>query len=126
MFELSHEFGHYWVARRAGVTVEVFSIGFGPELYGWTSKKTGTRWRFALIPLGGYVRMLGEEEQSGERRGEPAPNGQPDDGNFATKSVWWRIAIVSAGPIANFILGIALFAGVYMFAGKADRGRHRH
>ena len=59
-----HELGHYWVARRAGVVVEVFSVGFGPEIYGWTSKKTGTRWRFAAIPLGGYVRMRGDENEA--------------------------------------------------------------
>ncbi len=56
-----HELGHYWAARRAGVVVEVFSIGFGPEIFGWTAKSTGTRWRFAAIPLGGYVRMRGDE-----------------------------------------------------------------
>ena len=59
-----HELGHYWVARRAGVIVEVFSVGFGPEIYGWTSKKTGTRWRIAAIPLGGYVRMRGDENEA--------------------------------------------------------------
>ena len=59
-----HELGHYWVARRAGVVVEVFSVGFGPEIYGWTSGKTGTRWRIAAIPLGGYVRMRGDENEA--------------------------------------------------------------
>jgi regulator of sigma E protease len=57
-----HELGHYWMARKAGVVVEVFSIGFGPEIYGWNSKKTGTRWRIAAIPLGGYVKMRGDED----------------------------------------------------------------
>ena len=60
-----HELGHYWVARRAGVVVEVFSVGFGPEIYGWTSRSTGTRWRIAAIPLGGYVRMRGDETEAG-------------------------------------------------------------
>ncbi len=55
-----HEFGHYWFARRAGVRVEVFSVGFGRELFGYTDK-SGTRWRFSLIPFGGYVKMFGSE-----------------------------------------------------------------
>ena len=56
-----HELGHYWVARKAGVVVDVFSIGFGPEIYGWTAK-TGTRWRISAIPLGGYVKMRGDDD----------------------------------------------------------------
>lgn len=54
-----HEFGHFWVARRNGVRVEVFSIGFGPELFGWNDR-TGTRWKFSVLPLGGYVKMFGD------------------------------------------------------------------
>ena len=56
-----HEWGHYWVARRNGVRVEVFSIGFGPEVTGWTNE-AGTRWKIGLIPLGGYVKMFGEDD----------------------------------------------------------------
>ena len=109
-----HELGHYWVARRAGVTVEVFSIGFGPEIYGWTSPKSGTRWRVAAIPLGGYVRMRGDESEAGGASEEATSV----LGSFAGAGLWWRIGIVAAGPIANFILGIVLFAMVYMTAGK--------
>jgi regulator of sigma E protease len=109
-----HELGHYWVARRAGVIVEVFSIGFGPEIYGWTSSKTGTRWRIAAIPLGGYVRMRGDDTEAGGATEEASSV----PGSFAGAGLWWRIGIVAAGPIANFILGIALFAMVYMTAGK--------
>ena len=58
-----HEYGHYAVARRAGVRVEVFSVGFGPELFGWTDR-SGTRWKFSAIPLGGYVRMFGDSDPS--------------------------------------------------------------
>src|ERR1043165_6116335 len=58
-----HELGHYWVARRAGVKIEVFSIGFGPELFGWTDR-AGTRWKFSWLPLGGYVRMFGQDENA--------------------------------------------------------------
>ena len=109
-----HELGHYWVARRAGVVVEVFSIGFGPEIYGWTSKTTGTRWRIAAIPLGGYVRMKGDENEASGA----APGAGKLAGSFAGASLGWRFAIVLAGPVANFILGILLFAMVYMTAGK--------
>ena len=109
-----HELGHYWVARRAGVTVEVFSIGFGPEIYGWTSPKSGTRWRVAAIPLGGYVRMRGDESEAGGASEEATSV----PGSFAGAGLRWRIGIVAAGPIANFILGIVLFAMVYMTAGK--------
>jgi regulator of sigma E protease len=94
-----HELGHYWVARKAGVVVDVFSIGFGPEIYGWTAK-TGTRWRISAIPLGGYA------------------DGKAIEGSFSNAGLYWRMAIVVAGPIANFILGIFLFAVVYMAVGK--------
>ena len=109
-----HELGHYWVARRAGVVVEVFSVGFGPEIYGWTSGKTGTRWRIAAIPLGGYVRMRGDENEASSA----APDAEKVPGSFAGASLGWRSAIVLAGPVANFILGILLFALVYMTVGK--------
>jgi len=108
-----HELGHYWVARKAGVVVEVFSIGFGPEIYGWTAK-TGTRWRIAAIPLGGYVKMRGDDDAAST----PSRSGIRQIGSFAGAGLYWRMAIVAAGPIANFILGIALFALVYMTVGK--------
>ena len=62
-----HELGHYWVARKAGVIVDVFSVGFGPEIFGWTAK-TGTRWRVAAIPLGGYVKMRGDDDAASTPR----------------------------------------------------------
>jgi regulator of sigma E protease len=108
-----HELGHYWVARKAGVVVDVFSIGFGPEIYGWTSK-TGTRWRIAAIPLGGYVKMRGDDDPAST----PSATAPSQIGSFAAAALYWRMAIVAAGPIANFILGIALFALVYMTYGK--------
>ena len=108
-----HELGHYWVARRAGVIVEVFSVGFGPEVYGWTAK-TGTRWRIAAIPLGGFVKMRGDDNVSSM----PASNAPIQSGSFSSAGLYWRMAIVVAGPVANFILGIALFAAVYMSVGK--------
>ncbi len=72
-----HELGHYWVARKAGVVVDVFSIGFGPEIYGWTAK-TGTRWRISAIPLGGYVKMRGDDYTAST----PSADGKAVEGSF--------------------------------------------
>ncbi len=108
-----HELGHYWVARKAGVVVDVFSIGFGPEIYGWTSK-SGTRWRFSAIPLGGYVKMRGDDDAASI----PSVSTSTVEGSFANAALYWRMAIVAAGPAANFILGISLFAVIYMSVGK--------
>src|SRR5690606_31635749 len=114
-----HELGHFLVARWAGVRVLVFSIGFGPELLGRTDRH-GTRWRIAAIPLGGYVRFLGDanaasgtdheaiEQMSDRARSE----------TFAAASLPRRAAIVAAGPFANFILAVALFAGIFAFVGR--------
>ena len=109
-----HELGHYWVARKAGVIVDVFSIGFGPVLTKWTDK-SGTQWQIAAIPLGGYVKMRGDMNAASQ-----AVSGAAEfDGSFAGATVLRRIAIVAAGPAANFILAIFLFAGIYMTYGKA-------
>ena len=108
-----HELGHYWVARKAGVIVDVFSVGFGPEIFGWTAK-TGTRWRIAAIPLGGYVKMRGDDDAAST----PALHSPQQLGSFTGAGLYWRMAIVAAGPAANFVLGIALFAVVYMSVGK--------
>jgi len=105
-----HEFGHFYVARRCGVKVLRFSIGFGKPLWSWTDKQ-GTVFTLSPIPLGGFVKMLDERE------GEvpEALQGQAFNG----KGVWQRIAIVAAGPIANFILAIVLF-GVMLLPGTRD------
>ncbi len=105
-----HEFGHYWVARRCGVKVLRFSVGFGKPL--WMRKgKDGTEWVVAMIPLGGYVKMLDERE--GEVAAEML------DQAFTRKTVWQRIAIVAAGPFANFILCIAFFWAMFVI-GRPD------
>jgi len=109
-----HELGHCWAARRAGVVVEVFSIGFGPELYAWMDRH-GTRWRIAALPLGGYVKMRGDQNAASIA----SASARRIEGSFAGAGVFQRIGIVAAGPIANFLLGILLFAGIYMGAGKA-------
>jgi regulator of sigma E protease len=96
-----HEFGHYFIARRCGVKVLRFSVGFGKPIYRYVNK-SGTEFTLAMIPLGGYVRMLDEREGN-------VPDSQRDQA-FNNKSVWQRIAIVAAGPIANFILAIVIYA----------------
>lgn len=110
-----HELGHYLVARLNGVRVEVFSVGFGRELFGWTSR-SGTRWRISMLPLGGYVKMFGESDLPGDDR-EPL---RPEERavSFQHKRVGQRAAIVFAGPAANFIFGIALLAAMFMALGQ--------
>ena len=104
-----HEFGHFWVARRCGVKVERFSIGFGTPLLRWTDKQD-TEFVLALLPLGGYVKMVDEREGN---------VGSGDiDYAFNRKSVWQRMAIVSAGPIANFLLAFVAFWFVFLAGEK--------
>ncbi len=105
-----HEFGHYWMARRLGVKVLVYSIGFGPSLLQWTSKKSGIQYRFAAFPLGGYVRMLDEREGD-------VPKDQAHLA-FNRQSVWKRIAIVAAGPLINLLLAVVLFWILYLPASE--------
>ena len=95
-----HEFGHFWVARRCGVKVIRFSVGFGKKLYGWHDKH-GTEFVIAILPLGGYVKMVDEREATVAEADLPYA--------FNRKSVGQRIAVVSAGPIANFLLAIVAF-----------------
>src|SRR3954453_5088220 len=94
-----HELGHYLIARHNGVKIEVFSIGFGPELYGWWDR-AGTRWKFSAIPLGGYVKMFGDADASS---GLPARVGQltaaEREVSFHYKRLSQRAAIVAAGPL---------------------------
>jgi regulator of sigma E protease len=113
-----HELGHYAVARFNGVRVEVFSIGFGPELFGWTAK-SGTRWKVSLFPLGGYVKMFGETISGAEDDEEKAELSAEDKlVSFHHKSVGQRAAIVVAGPLANFVLAIVVFAVLYSTSGQ--------
>ncbi|AQG98420.1 RIP metalloprotease RseP [Burkholderia sp. KK1] len=106
-----HEFGHYSVARLCGVKVLRFSVGFGKPLVQWVSKKTGVQWTIAALPLGGYVKMLDEREVDPESGQKIAPEDLPRA--FNRQSVGKRIAIVAAGPVANFLLAIALFSAVF-------------
>jgi regulator of sigma E protease len=108
-----HEFGHFIVARWCGVTVRTFSIGFGREIWGFYDKK-GTRWRIAWIPLGGYVKFLDDENAASQPSPESLERLTPSEraGAFQTKPLWQRAAVVSAGPVANFILAIAIYTAV--------------
>jgi regulator of sigma E protease len=111
-----HEFGHYLVARRNGVRIEVFSIGFGPELFGWTDR-TGTRWKVSLLPLGGYVKMFGETA-SGKAGDAHAMTPEEQAVSFHHKSIGQRAAIVAAGPVANFVLAIVILAVMFATVGQ--------
>ena len=100
-----HEMGHYLVARWNGVAIQTFSIGFGPEVFGWNDRH-GTRWRLSAIPLGGYVRFVGDMNAASAPDTEAIAKADPTLAPrlFANKSVWRRIAVVAAGPIANVLL----------------------
>ena len=114
-----HELGHFLVGRWCGVDVKTFSIGFGRELFGFNDRH-GTRWRFALIPLGGYVKFSGDADAS-SAPDDAAVNrmsAQERARSFPAQSFGERAAIVAAGPIANFLLAILIFAGSAFFFGK--------
>ena len=104
-----HEFGHFWVARRMGVKVLVYSIGFGPTIFKWDAKD-GVRYQLAIIPLGGYVRF------ADEREGEVAPEDIPYA--FNRQSAWRRMAIVAAGPVINLLFAVFLFWVLYLPASE--------
>ena len=113
-----HEMGHYLVARKNGVKVEVFAIGFGAELFGWTDR-SGTRWKICAIPLGGYVKMFGDGDISSSSALEDSKESCEEKENaFHRKSLGARAAIVVAGPLANFLFAIILLAGLYSIVGQ--------
>src|SRR5258707_9518940 len=109
-----HELGHYLIARRNGVRIEIFSIGFGPELFGW-GDRAGTRWKFSAIPLGGYVKMFGDADASsglpiaGMNQLSPAEWAV----SFHGKRLGQRAAIVAGGPNANFVFAIVVLPGLF-------------
>ncbi len=112
-----HEYGHYYLARRNGVRVEVFSIGFGPEIYGWTDAG-GTRWKISAVPLGGYVRMFGEYDLEGGPEEEVPMTEEEMAISFHHKRVGQRSAIVLAGPFANFLFAILVLGILFSTAGS--------
>jgi regulator of sigma E protease len=125
-----HEMGHYLVARWNGVRVEVFSIGFGPELFGWNDRN-GTRWKISIVPLGGYVKMYGEydgepgdaaekamaDDSAARYRAKGMPLPRPDE-SFHGKRVGQRAAIVAAGPAANYLFALLVFAALFVTVGQ--------
>ena len=114
-----HELGHYLVARRNRVRIEVFSIGFGPELFGWWDR-AGTRWKFSAVPLGGYVKMFGDSDASSAM--PMAGLGQLSEAeravSFPCKPLGQRAAIVAGGPIANFVFAVVVLAALFMTYGE--------
>jgi regulator of sigma E protease len=116
-----HELGHFLVARWAGVKVLTFSLGFGPELAGFNDRH-GTRWKISAIPLGGYVKFFGDESEAStpSNAALEAMTAEEREGSFHHKKVGPRAAIVAAGPIANFILAIVIFAGLFAFFGRPN------
>ncbi|QOZ25811.1 Metalloprotease MmpA [Bradyrhizobium ivorense] len=114
-----HELGHFLVARWAGVKVLTFSLGFGPELAGFNDRH-GTRWKISAIPLGGYVKFFGDDSEASTPSTEKLATmtAEEREGSFHHKTVGKRAAIVVAGPVANFILGALIFAGMALYYGK--------
>ena len=115
-----HEYGHYYFAKKYGVGVTDFSIGFGKELFGF-NYKSGTRWKFCAITLGGYVKFFGDRNVFSQAEQEELLKKYSEEDQkklFVTKPLYQRSLIVVAGPIANFVLAIIIFAFIYMFVGK--------
>ena len=115
VLEFIHELGHYLAARWQGVHVEVFSIGFGRSFASWTDKR-GTVWKLSWLPLGGYVKLHGQERP--EDVGDSVRASWKQGRTFHEKSVLARAIVIAAGPIANFLLAIVLFAGLFLALGR--------
>ena len=115
-----HEYGHYYFAKKYGVSVTDFSIGFGKEIFGWNDN-SGTRWKICWIPLGGYVKFFGDRNvfsQSDQEELIKKYNDQERKKLFVLKPLYQRSLIVFGGPLANFILAIFIFTSIFMFVGK--------
>lgn len=129
-----HEMGHYLAARKCGIRVEVFSVGFGRELFGWTDR-VGTRWKLSAIPVGGYVKMFGEMQSyrdvpadaASTETAETTPEPDKPSDSFDSKSLGQRSFVVAAGPLANFVFAIVVLAAMFMTIGQpftpADIGK---
>jgi len=115
-----HEYGHYYFAKKYGVGVTDFSIGFGKEIFGWNDK-SGTRWKLCWIPLGGYVKFFGDRNvfsQADHEKLIKQYNDQDREKLFVLKPLYQRVLIVFGGPLANFILALFIFFSIYTFIGK--------
>ncbi|MBB3658600.1 regulator of sigma E protease [Rhizobium sp. BK650] len=115
----AHEMGHYLVGRWSGIRILAFSVGFGPEIAGFTDRH-GTRWKISAIPLGGYVRFFGDEDASSKPDTDKLASMTEEERerSFAGAKLWKRAATVAAGPIANFILAIAIFTVLFAVYGR--------
>ncbi|MFZ5961641.1 RIP metalloprotease RseP [Thalassococcus sp. BH17M4-6] len=116
-----HEYGHYIVGRWSGIDADVFSLGFGPVLFSRFDKR-GTKWQFALLPFGGYVKFKGDDNASGGKD-EAAMSALSEAERRRTMNgapLWARTATVAAGPVFNFIMSILIFAGIFMFRGEVS------
>src|SRR5881398_2292162 len=112
-----HELGHYLVARLFGIRAETFSIGFGAELAGWSDRQ-GTRWKLAWIPLGGYVKFIGDMTPASNPAEFDSIPEHLREHAFQLRPVWQRFLVVLAGPVANFILAILILAALFAIVGK--------
>ncbi len=115
-----HEFGHYYFAKKYGVGVTDFSIGFGQEIFGWNDK-SGTRWKICWIPLGGYVKFFGDRNvysQADHKEILEKYNEEEQKKLFILKPLYQRTLIVFGGPLANFLLALVIFFSIYTFVGK--------
>ena len=114
-----HELGHFMMARWCGIRVLVFSIGFGPEIAGFNDRY-GTRWKISAVPLGGYVKFFGDDNAASapDHAAAAAMSEADKKDSFIFQPIRSRAAVVAAGPIANFVLAIAIFAGIFMTVGK--------
>jgi len=115
-----HEWGHFWVARRNNVKVEDFAIGFGPELFGFSDKK-GTRWAFRLVPLGGYIKMLGDADATSATADDAIITKLTEEERKQTlhaKTPWQRIQVAAGGPLANFVFAIVAMIGLFAVFGE--------
>ncbi len=114
-----HEYGHYFFAKLFGVKVETFSIGFGKELFG-VNDKSGTRWKVCAVPLGGFVKMYGDENEASMADSEKLSkmSKKEKQQSFHFKPLWQKMIVVAAGPVANFLLSLVILATLFFFVGK--------
>lgn len=118
----AHEWGHFWFARRNKVKVEHFAIGFGPELFGFSDRK-GTRWAFHLVPLGGYVKMLGDADATSATADDKIIKSLSEEERQQTlhaKTPWQRIQVAAGGPLANFVFAIVAMIGLFAVFGEPN------
>lgn len=114
-----HELGHFLIARYNGVGVATFSIGYGPELFGWTDKK-GTRWRFSLLPIGGYVMMLGDADATSVRSDTSGLTDEQQTQSLTSKSPLQRMAVASGGPLMNILFTLIVFICLGLWKGVPE------